>query len=436
MTALSLLEGCTAGSSERALTQRAPKHSPNVVVIGGGFAGATCARVLAESGVNVVLVDPSEQYVACPMSNLVIASLRNIEAQTFQPQGFPENVTVVRQMAQYIDAEQQQVTLEDGVVLNYDRLVLAPGIDLRWSALEGYDTEAAKRMPHAWKAGPQTLLLRDQLRAMPNGGTVVMSVPANPYRCPPGPYERASLIAHYLKTHKPRSKLIVLDAKDRFSKQSLFQRAWKEQYSNLIEWQGLSDGAQVVRIDAKRNTLHTDFDEFRADVANVIPPQQAGSIAITSDIADASGWCPIQPATFESTRVPNVHIIGDAAIANAMPKSAFAANAQAKLCAIQVTRLLSDQDPLSVPLINTCYSLINPNYGISVADVYQPTQSAWSPTPGAGGVSATNAPASHRQKEADYAHHWFKTITQEAFGSTPTTKQKERDKNRHRNRIV
>ena len=214
--------------------------------------------------------------------------------------------------------------------------MLAPGIDIRWGALPGYDEAAAAQMPHAWKAGEQTLLLRRQLEAMDDGGLVVISAPANPFRCPPGPYERASLIAHYLKTKKPKSKLIVLDAKDAFSKQRLFQAAWAELYPGLLEWVPLSKGGNVTSVDAATRTLVTDFGKHQAKVANVIPPQKAGRIAEVAGVADRSGWCPIDPVTFESKLQPGIHVIGDAAIAGAMPKSAFAANSQAKVCAAAV----------------------------------------------------------------------------------------------------
>ena len=215
----------------------------------------------------------------------------------------------------------------------YDRLVLSPGVDLRFDALPGYDEAAAAKMPHAWKAGEQTLLLRRQLEAMDDGGLVVIAAPANPFRCPPGPYERASLIAHYLKTKKPRSKLLILDAKDTFSKQRLFQNAWKELYPGMIEWVSLSQGGKVNAVDPATNTLITDFGNHTAKVANVIPPQRAGRIADIAGATDNTGWCAIDPVTFESRSAPNIHVIGDACLAGAMPKSAFSANAQAKACA-------------------------------------------------------------------------------------------------------
>jgi sulfide dehydrogenase [flavocytochrome c] flavoprotein chain len=391
--------------------------TPLVVVIGGGFGGATAARYLRQSDprIDVVLVEPNSTFIACPFSNEVIAGQRDIAAQLFDYRGVAASgVRVVQSAATTINPTSRSVAFGDNL-LNYDRMILSPGIDIAWGALPGYDEAAAERMPHAWKAGEQTLLLRHQLEAMPDGGVVVISSPANPYRCPPGPYERASLIAYYLKTRKPRSKLILLDSKDIFSKQKLFQSAWKELYPNL-EWISLSDGGKVTRVDPVTNIFETDFGSHKADVANVIPPQRAGAIAAAAGIVDRTGWCPIDPVTFESKLQPGIHVIGDAAIAGAMPKSAFAANAQAKVCADAVARLLAGSAPVEPRLINTCYSLVAPGNAISIAGVYRPVNGQLTDVEGAGGRSPLNAPAEQRAKEAEYADAWFKTITGETFG--------------------
>ena len=391
--------------------------SARVVVVGGGFGGATCARALHRAGLAVTLVEPNAAYIACPLSNAVIASLREMEGQAFTYDALrSEGVAVVRDRAAGVDPQARHVTLAGGDRLSYDRLVLAPGIDLLFGALPGYNEAAAEAMPHAWKAGPQTVLLRDRLRAMEDGGTVVMAVPANPYRCPPGPYERASLIAHYLKTHKPRSKLLVLDAKDGFSKQRLFQAAWEALYPRLLEWVPLSAGGKVTAVEPAAGTLVTEFDRVRAAVANVIPPQRAGAIAAVAGVADRSGWCPIDPVTFESRLQPNIHVIGDAIIAGAMPKSAFAANAQARVCAAAVAGLLRGAAPVPAKLINTCYSLVAPEYGISVAGVYHPEGGRLVDVPGAGGTSPLNAAPAFRAQEAAYAEAWFRTVTADVFG--------------------
>jgi NADPH-dependent 2,4-dienoyl-CoA reductase/sulfur reductase-like enzyme len=389
------------------------------VVVGGGFAGATCARFLrrADARIDLTLVEPNPTFIACPFSNAVVAGLRDIRDQRFGYQVLgAEGIRVVQAAAAGIDPPRRQVRLADGAALPYDRLVLAPGIDLRWGAIPGYDEAAAEKMPHAWKAGEQTLLLRRQLEAMPDGGLVVMAVPANPYRCPPGPYERASLIAYYLKTHKPRSKVLVLDAKDSFSKQRLFTDAWGQLYPGLLEWVSLSQGGKVISVDPGTSTVSTDFEQYKAAVANVIPPQRAGRIAELAGVADRTGWCPIDPVSFQSLLQPNIHVIGDAAIAGAMPKSAFAANAQAKICAAAVATLLRGGTPSDPVLLNTCYSLVSPDYGISVAGVYRPKGGQLADVAGAGGTSPPQAPLQTRALEARYAEAWFRTITHEVFG--------------------
>jgi NADPH-dependent 2,4-dienoyl-CoA reductase/sulfur reductase-like enzyme len=251
---------------------------------------------------------------------------------------------------------------------------------------------------------------------MDDGGLVVISAPANPFRCPPGPYERASLIAWYLKARKPKSKVIILDAKDAFSKQGLFVAGWKELYDDMIEWVKLSAGGKVTAVEPATNTLVTDFARHQAQVANVIPPQKAGRIAEIAGVADKTGWCPIDPVTFESKLQANIHVVGDAAIGGGMPKSAFAANSQAKACAAAVVTLLRGATPAPPKLINTCYSLVAPDYGISVAGVYRPANGLLADVEGAGGVSPANGTRDVRALEASYADAWFRTITAEVFG--------------------
>jgi sulfide dehydrogenase [flavocytochrome c] flavoprotein chain len=417
-TRRTLLKTAAAGAAAAALSRpTVAQASPRVIIVGGGFGGATCARELKRKGLAVTLVEASALYTACPFSNAVVAGLRPIEAQQFKLDAVEKGgVDIVRQKATRIDPQARRVALEDGSSLDYDRLVLSPGIDVRFDALPGYDEAAAATMPHAWKAGEQTLLLRRQLEAMDDGGTFVMVAPANPFRCPPGPYERASLIAHYFKTHKPRSKLLILDAKDSFSKQRLFQAAWQDLYPNMIEWVPLSSGGKVIEVDAGTRTLVTDFGRHKGDVVNVIPPQRAGQIVQVAGIADRSGWCPIDPVTFESRLQPNIHVIGDASIAGGMPKSAFSANAQGKVCAAAVASLLRGEAPTEPKLINTCYSLVAPDYGISVAGVYNPRNGVLTDVEGAGGTSPVNAPPSFRAQEAVYAEAWFQTITREVYG--------------------
>jgi NADPH-dependent 2,4-dienoyl-CoA reductase/sulfur reductase-like enzyme len=399
-----------------ALAQNAPGR---VVVVGGGFAGATCARTLKrlDPRIAVTLVEANQIFTACPFSNEVIAGLRDIKAQQFDYKKIADDkVAVSFEPATAVDPQARTVTLSGGTRLPYDRLVLAPGVDLRWDSLPGYTEAAAERMPHAWKAGEQTLLLRRQLEAMPDGGLVIIAAPANPYRCPPGPYERASLVAYYLKTRKPKSKLIILDAKDAFSKQRLFQNAWKELYPDLIEWVSLSSGGKVTAVDAGSMTVMTDFTKYTPAVANIVPAQKAGRIADLAGVADRTGWCPVEPLSFESTLHPNIHVIGDACIAGAMPKAGFAANAQAKVCAAAIVRLMGGQKPDEPRLINTCYTTVAPGYGITVAAVYRPANGQLVEVQGSGGTSPVEAPKATREQEAKLADGWFNTMTGEIFG--------------------
>jgi len=403
---------------------RAQASAPRVTVVGGGFAGASCARALrkADPRIAVTLVEPSPAFYACPMSNAVIAGLREMERQRFTYEALrADGVSLAPLAATAIDPRARSVTLSDGNRLAYDRLVLAPGIDIRWNALAGYDEAAARQMPHAWQAGEQTLLLRQQLQDMEDGGLVVISAPAGPYRCPPGPYERASLIAWYLKAHKPRSKLIVLDAKDKFPKQEPFLDAWNELYPGLIEWVPLSRGGEVVSVEPATRTLVTDFDRYRAAVANVIAPQKAGRIAAAAGAVDRSGWCPIDPVTFESRLQPNIHVIGDAAMTGAMPKSAFGAHAEARHCALAVAALLAGRQPASPTLTNACYSLVAPSYGISMAGVYRPqggelAQVAGSEASGAHAPGSADLERAARAVDARHAEAGFRTLTSEVFG--------------------
>jgi len=390
-----------------------------VAVVGGGFGGATAARQLkaAAPEVEVTLIEANARYTACPFSNLVLAGERRLASQQFGYAAVAAaGVRTVHDRVLAVDGAARRLRLAGGAVLGYDRLILAPGIRLRWNAVEGYDETAAQHMPHAWQAGAQTLLLRRRLEAMDDGGLVIIAAPANPYRCPPGPYERASLVAGWLAKARPRSKLLILDAKDRFSKQALFEAAWRDRFGDRVSWQGLSDGGSLRRVDAAAGVVETDFDRYRPAVANVIPPQRAGVVADRAGVSDVSGWCPVDPVSFESTLVPGIHVIGDAAIANAMPKSAFAANAQGKVCALQVARLLRGQAPLSTTLLNTCYSLIASDYAISVAGVYRPGTGALEEVAGAGGTSPLDAPPALRAAEARYARDWFAAITREVFG--------------------
>jgi sulfide dehydrogenase [flavocytochrome c] flavoprotein chain len=392
--------------------------SARVVVIGGGFSGAACARTLKrlDDKLQVTLVEPNKVFTACPFSNEVIAGLRDISDQQFGYEKIAAaGIDVVTQAAARVDPQAHRVTLANGSTLVYDRLVLAPGIEVRFDALPGYDEAAAQKMPHAWQAGEQTLLLRRQIEAMEDGGVVAIAVPANPSRCPPAPYERASLIAHYLKQHKPRSKVLVLDAKDNFSQQRLFEEAWLELYAGMIERVSLSDGGRVTSVDPSTNTIVTEFGDHVAQVANVIPPQRAGSIAQIAGATDKTGWCPIDPMTFASKLLPDVHVIGDACLGGGIPKSAAAASAQGKACAKAIVNGLAGK-ALEVPrLTGICYDTVAPGYAFSLAGLYQPKDDIFAEIEG-GSTSALNAPHEVRAREAVEAESWYRIITGETFG--------------------
>jgi sulfide dehydrogenase [flavocytochrome c] flavoprotein subunit len=393
------------------------QSAARVAVVGGGFGGASCVRALKQidAKLQVTLIEPNRTFMACPLSNEVIAGLRDIEAQQISyDRIIAEGVTVIAQAAVKVDPQTRIIGLADGQSLNYDRLVLAPGIDIRFDALPGYDEEAAARMPHAWKAGEQTLLLRKQIEAMADGGTVVLAVPAGPSRCPPAPYERASLIAHYLKAKKPRSKIIILDAKDAVPQQRLFENAWAELYPGMIERVSLSQGGRVTSVDAATNTIVTDFGSYTAEVANVIPPQKAGRIAAIAGAVDNTGWCPVDPVTFASKLVPDIHVIGDACFGGVIPKSASAANAEARACAAAVASLIAGQQPATPRLTGACYSTIGPGYAFSQSGIYQPKDGMFAEVESR--ASPVDAPREVRAQEADKAQSWYKAITADAFG--------------------
>ena len=405
----------------RPLTGRARANTQaRVVVVGGGFGGAACAKYLrlADPSLEVTLVTPQPQFVTCPFSNVALVGLRSLASLTHTYQRLREvyGVQIVHAQAQEFDPTTRLLTLSDGTTLTYDKLVLSPGVELRWDAIEGYDAEASTMFPHAWQAGSQTLLLHRQLEAMQDGGLVVMSAPETPYRCPPGPYERASLIAHYLKTHKPKSKVLLLDAKDSFTKDGLFLAAWERLYPGLLEWVPGAQGGRITQVDTRTGIVHTEFDEYKPAVANIIAPQRASAIARAGDLDTGMGWCPVHGGTFESRVHANIHIIGDAAIANPMPKSAFSANNQAKVCAAAIVARLRGEPVAQPVLMNTCYSLVAPDYGISISAVYSVENGTIQVIPGSSGASPLNAPETTRALEAAYARSWYANITADTFG--------------------
>jgi len=390
-----------------------------VVVVGGGFGGATAAKYIKRFNpkISVTLVEPSSQFVTCPFSNTVIGGLNSIDYITQNYDALKAmGVEVVHDSAAAVDGATKQVSLAGGDSIGFDRCIVSPGIDFRWESIEGLDAGTAEQIPHAWKAGPQTLLLRRQLEAMPDGGVFVISPPVNPFRCPPGPGERISLVANYFTKAKPKSKIIVLDPKKKFSKQGLFKEAWAALYPGMIEYRNIDDDGLVRRCDPGSRTLYSDFGEQTGDVINFIPAQKAGKIAQVSGLADKTEWCPIDQQSFESTLVPGVHVVGDASIAAPMPKSGFAASTQAKVCAEAVVNLLGGAVPGTPKFVNTCYSLVNENYGISVAMVYGYQDGKIVKIKGSGGLSPSGATAEFRRKEADYTRGWYQSISRDIWG--------------------
>jgi NADPH-dependent 2,4-dienoyl-CoA reductase/sulfur reductase-like enzyme len=387
-----------------------------VVVIGGGFGGATAAKYLRkwEPRLDVTLVERNEFFVSCPISNLVLAGVKRIEDITLPYSGLARyGVKVVRDEATAIDPEKKQVRLARGEALPYDRLIIAPGIDFQFDKVPGLAAaDASGEVLHAWKAGAQTVALRRQLQALPDGGVFAIAIPKAPYRCPPGPYERASVIAHYFKTAKPRSKILVLDANpDIVSKKGLFEKAWKELYPGLIEYR---PNSELLEVDASSMTAKLLAEDVKADVLNVIPPQRAGAIAQPL-ISVNNQWVGVEFQGFESLKVPGVHVIGDAiAAAPAMPKSGFMANNQAKVVADAVIARLTGEPINESPIIaNTCYSFVSDREVVHVASVHKwdAAQKTLVAVPGAGGLSAAR-----NELEARYALGWAQSIWTDTLG--------------------
>lgn len=386
-----------------------------VVVIGGGYGGATAAkylRLFSDRTVDVTLVEPNAAFVSCPISNLVVGGYKTMADITTPYDNLQSRhgVKLVKDMAAAIDAEKKVVKLASGAELPYDRLIVSPGIDFMWETLPGMAGAAAKdKVLHAWKAGPQTVALRKQLEAMPDGGVYALTIPQAPYRCPPGPYERACLVASYFKKAKPKSKVIIFDANDDIqSKKGLFMKAWAEHYKNIIEYRPKH---KVVDVDAATNTLKFEFnDDFKASVANVVPDMRAGDIAVKTGLATANKrWCEIDWLTFESVAVKNVHVLGDALqIAPLMPKSGHMANQHAKTCAAAVVSLLQGKAPPALPIYaNTCYSFVTDEDVVHVASVhkYDAAKKTMLTVPGSGGVSSAAS-----ELEGRYAHAWARNI--------------------------
>ena len=397
-----------------------------VVIVGGGIGGATAARYIkkADPSIDVTVIEPNKNYYTCFMSNEVLSGDRSIDSIRFGYAGLKkEGINIVHEIVNDIDPEARVVKTNGGNSFKYDRCIVSPGVAFKWDTIDGYDAKAAKSMPHAWKAGAQTTILRNQLKEMRDGGTVIIAAPPNPFRCPPGPYERASQIAHYFKQHKPKSKILILDPKEKFSKFGLFNAGWKKHYgygtdNSMIEWINGSNGGAIEAVNAKTNTVTALVDEFKGDVVNIIPAQKAGTIASIAGLTNKSGWCPVDLKTFESKNHSNIHVIGDAAIQSPLPKSGYAANSEAKVCAASVVALLNGDSAPQPSFVNTCYSVIAPNDGISVAMVYDYSDGKINKVKGSGGLTPgyDKTTMEMREREVLYAHSWFKNITKDVFG--------------------
>ncbi len=398
---------------------RAAPPKARVVVVGGGYGGTIAAKYIRmmDPDIRVTLIEKNDVYVSCPLSNEVLAGERDLKSLTFDYRGLSRRgIAVVQDEVVEIDPAQGFVRGVSGGRYNYDKLVVSPGVAFRYDAIDGMSEEVAnKTIPHAWKAGAQTLLLRKQLEAMPDGGMCAIVAPPNPFRCPPGPYERAAQIALYFKHHKPNSKVLILDAKDAFSKQGLFRAGWEQHYGDMIEWVSGAEGGIIEAIDPKTRILTGSVEEFKADVINLIPHQKAGALAEKAGLTNETGWCPVNQQTFESSLHPNVYVIGDAAIAGAMPKSGYAANSQGKVCAAAIVAAVNGQEAPAPSYVNTCYSIIAPDHGISVAGVYQLQDGKIVEVPGAGGLSPADADARTRAVEVQFAIGWFRNITADMF---------------------
>ena len=401
-----LVAGCAAPGASR---------GPKVVVVGGGYGGATAAKYLrmwSDYSIDVTLVEPNAAFVSCPISNLVIGGSKTIADITtpYDNLARRHGVRVVRGMASAIDADKRVVKLAGGGELPYDRVIVSPGVDFMWESLPGMNRSGAQdKVLHGWKAGPQTLALRRQLEAMPDGGVFAMSIPLAPYRCPPGPYERACQVAHYFSKAKPRSKVLVLDANDDVtSKGPLFKKAWTDRYKNIVEYRPKH---KAVDVDTATNTLKFEFnDDLKAAVLNVIPNMRAGDIATKTGLATANQrWCEVDFLTFESKAVKNVHVLGDAVqSAPLMPKSAHMANQHGKTCAAAVIALLTGKAVNPLPIYNnTCYSFVSDEDVVHVASVhrYDAAQKTMVTVAGSGGVSAAA-----NELEGRYAMAWARNI--------------------------
>ena len=391
---------------------------PKVVVIGGGAGGATAARYIAkdsDGAIDVTLVEPTRTYYTCFFSNLAIGGFRTYDSigHSYGMLASKYGVNVVHDWAVGVDRDATTVSLAGGENLAYDRLVVSPGIDFVEGSVEGWSVSAQNAMPHAYKAGSQTQLLKAQIEAMPQGGTYVMVAPPNPFRCPPGPYERISMVAHVLKQKNPTAKIMIFDPKPKFSKMALFEEGWETHYPGMIEWIG-GDFGVVERVDPDAMSVIVDGEETSADVCNVIPAMKAGRIASVAGLTNDKGWCPIVPATMQSRLDANIHVLGDATQNGDMPKSGFSANSQAKVAAMAIRGALLDSRVFPAKFANTCWSLIASDDGVKVGAAYEATDEKIAKT--SGFISKTGETAALRKQTYEESLGWYAGMTADMFG--------------------
>ena len=390
---------------------------PRVVVIGGGAGGATAARYIAKDSkgaVHVTLVEASKRYYTCFFSNLYLGGFRNYGSIGHNYYGLAVNhgVNLVHEWAVSVDGTAKKVNLGSGASISYDKLIISPGIDLKYDSINGYSAEAQSRMPHAWKSGTQVQLLKSQVRNMKQGGTFVMVPPPNPYRCPPGPYERVSMIAHQFKKSNPTAKIVVLDPKNKFSKQGLFMEGWQRHYPGMIEWIDADTHGGLKNVNASKMEFETDLDTFKADAACVVPAQKAGAIAMAAGVNNGD-WCPIVPASMQSQADENIYVLGDASVAKSMPKSGFSANSQAKVAANHIRGALTGSKVFDARYSNTCWSLVATNDGIKVGASYAAGSEAIDVT--SKFVSKTGEDSALRKATYEESIGWYEGITTDMF---------------------
>lgn len=405
-----------AASLSAPMVQAAGK--PRVVVIGGGAGGATAARYIAKGSkgaIDVTLVEPSRSYYTCFFSNLYIGGFRSLSsiAHSYGTLASEYGINVVHDWAVGIDRDARSVTLAGGAVLPYDRLVLSPGIDFVDGAVQGWDVSKQNKMPHAYKAGSQTELLKAQIEAMPEGGTFAMVAPPNPYRCPPGPYERVSMVAHLLKQKNPTAKIIVADPKPKFSKMGLFQEGWADHYAGMIDWIGADFGGSNVEVNADEMTVTIDGEVTKVDACNVIPAMKAGRICEMAGITEGN-WAPVTGHTMQSRLDENIHVLGDATNQGDMPKSGFSANSQAKVAAMAIRGALTGSKVFPAKFSNTCWSLISTDDGVKVGATYEATDEKIAKVDGF--ISQTGEDADLRKATFEESIGWYAGITSDMFG--------------------